>query len=609
MLVAGGAALAFYMNRTPAARADVLLHKVKKEDLYVTVTEKGTLESAENRDVVCRVRAGTKGYASTINWVIDDGSKVKKGDLLMILDSSALDDQLRAQKIVVETKYAEKIKAEKDYEITIKDNEKLVAEAENVLALAKIDLEKYTGLSFDPGLVPLAAAIGAVAALAEAGDYQQKLDDFTGQVRLAESDVEQNRERSAWAERMVKMRYMSPAQAQAERSKLESSIEKLRSLQSQRSILIQYERKKLLSDFKSKVENAQRALDKERLAAGAKEIQFDIDRRTKTSVYFQEVEKLREIEDQVAECRIYAPQDGMVVYFKQESGRFGTSTQGLIEQGAQVKEGQKMLRIPNLDRMMVNTKVHEATVGRIKGDVRVPTGFFDAVRFGMLANPDPFTRLVGHREEVLEGVRDKYRHLEHELASKGQRASVRVDARADRVLKGRVRSVSSIASQVDSWTSDVQLYQTYILIEDEVEGLKPGMTAEVTIHVDAAKEQVVAVPLQAVIGGAELGEKREVFVRTADGYAKREVTLGLYNDKMVEVRDGLQEGDEVVINPKVLLGDAKTKTRDTPAEGGEKPGKEGGPPNGKKGGKKGMKGPGGPGGPGGGPPQGGSPPQ
>ena len=45
----------------------------------------------------------------------------------------------------------------------------------------------------------------------------------------------------------------------------------------------------------------------------------------------------------------------------------------MIEQGAQVKEGQKLLRIPNLQRMQVNTKVHEAMVARIRGDVRVPT--------------------------------------------------------------------------------------------------------------------------------------------------------------------------------------------------------------------------------------------
>jgi multidrug efflux pump subunit AcrA (membrane-fusion protein) len=606
VLVVGGALLTFYMTRTPSARPDVILHKVKKEDLHVTVTEKGTLESAENKDVVCRVRAGSKGFASTINWVIDDGSKVKKGDLLMILDDSALQDQFRDQKIKVDGALAAKIQAEKAYEITIKNNEKLVAEAENVLLLAQIDLEKFFGLEFDSARTPLAAAAGALAALGEAGDYKRQLDEITGRVRQTEGDVEQNRERSAWADRMVKMKYMSPAQAQAERSRLDSSVESLRALSAQRSILIGYDRKKMHSDFRSKVENAQRALDKEKLAANATEVQAEIDRRTKTSIYFQEVEKLRDIEEQIKECRVYSPQDGMVVYFRPESSRFGTSTQGLIEQGAQVKEGQKMLRIPNLERMMVNTKVHEATVARIKGDVRVPTGIFDAFRAGLMANADPFSRMVSQRDDFLEVIREKYRQHESELASRGQRATIRVDAMSERVLKGHVRTVSAVASQADSWISDVKLYQTYVLIEDEVEGLKPDMTAEVTIHVDAAKEQVLTVPLQAVIGGAEMGVKREVFVRTPTGYDKREVTLGLYNDKMVEVRDGLHEGDEVVINPKVLLGETKTKTRDATGEGngekfakeGEKGGKKGGP-----GGKKGMGGgPGGPKGPGG-PPQ------
>jgi hypothetical protein len=72
-----------------------------------------------------------------------------------------------------------------------------------------------------------------------------------------------------------------------------------------------------------------------------------------------------------------APDDilegSMVVYFKPESGRFSGNQQGLVEQGAQVKEGQKMLRIPNLEKMQVNTKVNEAMVSRIKGEVRVPT--------------------------------------------------------------------------------------------------------------------------------------------------------------------------------------------------------------------------------------------
>jgi HlyD family secretion protein len=131
--------------------------------------------------------------------------------------------------------------------------------------------------------------------------------------------------------------------------------------------------------------------------------------------------------------------------------------------------------------------------------------------------------------------------------------------------------VAGVASQTDSWVSDVKVYQTLVQIDDVVPGLKPDMTAEVTITVDTAKEAVLTVPVQAVMGGGEMGPKREVYVKTPAGYERREVKLGLYNEKVIEIRDGLQEGDEVVTNPKVLLApDDKTKTRDDGGKNGAK---------------------------------------
>ena len=110
------------------------------------------------------------------------------------------------------------------------------------------------------------------------------------------------------------------------------------------------------------------------------------------------------------------------------------------------------------------------------------------------------------------------------------------------------------------------------------EQLKPDMTAEVTITVDTAREAVLTVPVQSIVGGTEMGGKREVFVKTATGYERKPVELGLYNEKFVEIKSGVAEGDEVVTNPKVLLGDdPAVKTRDAEPKGG------GGAPKGGKG--------------------------
>src|SRR5262245_25848066 len=124
LAVAVGAG-AWYFTRQNGDRADVITYKVKKEQLNVSVTEKGTLESAANHDIICKVRAGNKGnqgYATSIKWVIDDGTRIKPGQLLMELDDSALKDQEETQSIAVKEKYAAKVKAEKDYEIQIQKN-------------------------------------------------------------------------------------------------------------------------------------------------------------------------------------------------------------------------------------------------------------------------------------------------------------------------------------------------------------------------------------------------------------------------------------------------------------------------------------------------------
>jgi HlyD family secretion protein len=265
------------------------------------------------------------------------------------------------------------------------------------------------------------------------------------------------------------------------------------------------------------------------------------------------------------------------------------------------------MRIPDLRRMVVNTKVHEAMVSRVHGEVWQPTGFSDALRAGLLTSHDSLARVLS--QHAVTDLKEKLHEYDMEKVQDGQKARVRVEAFSDRVLPGHVKSVATVASQQDWMSADVKVYQTFVAIDESVDGLKPGMSAEVTIDIDATDEPVLALPLQAVVGGAELGPKRKVFVKTPTGAVEeREIVVGLSNEKMVEVRSGLIVGDEVVVNPRVLLGDrAKVRTagEERPEGGGEgRRGKGRG-----KGGMKGGEGPpkDGPPYPGGGYPKGGPP--
>src|ERR1700730_579400 len=82
-----------------------VFHPVQRGDLIVTLRERGTLEAVQAAEVLCRVRGkGPNKVASTIKWLVEDGAAVKRGDRLVELDDSALQDELKKQDAAVAEK-------------------------------------------------------------------------------------------------------------------------------------------------------------------------------------------------------------------------------------------------------------------------------------------------------------------------------------------------------------------------------------------------------------------------------------------------------------------------------------------------------------------------
>jgi cobalt-zinc-cadmium efflux system membrane fusion protein len=78
---------------------------------------------------------------------------------------------------------------------------------------------------------------------------------------------------------------------------------------------------------------------------------------------------------------------------------------------------------------------------------------------------------------------------------------------------------------------------------------RPGtyVTAEVDVSRDDVAVRVPKAAVQTVEG------KSVVFVRTPEGFEKREVELGRSDDDAVEVASGLKAGDELAVGNTFLL--------------------------------------------------------
>ncbi len=128
--------------------------------------------------------------------------------------------------------------------------------------------------------------------------------------------------------------------------------------------------------------------------------------------------------------------------------------------------------------------------------------------------------------------------------SVGQAVDIRLDAYdKDTVFPGKIVSINPAETIVDG----VPVYETKVVFTNISDRIRSGMTANATI-VANRRDQVLAIPAAYI--HLEKGESF-VNVLTSDKKTeKRKVTTGLRgSDSMVEITEGLAEGDRVNANP------------------------------------------------------------
>ncbi len=510
-----------------AARTDLETYPVCYEPLDRAIVVRGEVEPVQSSEIVCHVknRSRTSTYATTIKWIIEDGSLVKRGQVLVELDESVLEEERQERMVELDVARAEWILAEENYKIIDSQNQGEITAAEVAVQLADMDLRKYLQ-----------------------GDYEQLHKDIQGRLMLAESGLEMWRDRVAFSGRMAKKGYLQANQARADEARLHSARFALAKVQEELRVLQQYTRARTVTELESKLMEARISLDRVQKQAKAKEAQANTDRLTKRRIYQRRVTRLREIQVQIDKCVITAPQDGLVIYNVSDSNR--RSQLSIVAQGEPVYEGQLLMRLPNLSQMQVQVNLHEALVARVHGEVWAPSGFVDALRAALLVTPPTTTRLLN--QVALDELRSHFHDRNRRLVAGGQPALIRFDALPERVFDGHVKQVAPLATQQD-WWSDINGYQTVIAFDEPVEGLKPNMSAEVTILEDGGQGPVLTVPVQALFGSPSLGKQRKCFVWTAQGPEERTLVVGRHNEKLAEVVSGLEEGEEVILNPRALL--------------------------------------------------------
>ena len=93
-----------------------------------------------------------------------------------------------------------------------------------------------------------------------------------------------------------------------------------------------------------------------------------------------ELEKLAEIDLQIANCTIVAPKDGIVTYAHDRENWGGDEF--IVKEGAVIRERQAIIRLPDPDSMRVELNVNESLIQYVRSGLPAtisPVGMGDIV--------------------------------------------------------------------------------------------------------------------------------------------------------------------------------------------------------------------------------------
>ena len=129
-------------------------------------------------------------------------------------------------------------------------------------------------------------------------------------------------------------------------------------------------------------------------------------------------------------------------------------------------------------------------------------------------------------------------------AAPGQSTRVRHHALKDEFDGEVIR----LAPEVDPMTRTLR---AEVRVDNRERKLRPGMFVEVTMVVDR-REDVIVAPREAV---TERGGKKVVFVLNGQRVDRRDVKIGLGDDDIVEILNGVEKGERIVVRGLETLTD------------------------------------------------------
>lgn len=274
------------------------LHTVTRGELLVSITELGTLESSNNTEVKCRVRGD-----NTITFVIESGTEVAAGDVLVELETLAIEEEISER-----TKFYH------------------LAEAQVARSAADVERAKL-----------------AIAEYSE-GRFISELAALEKNLAVADSRLLNAKNRLKHSEMLSRSEYASELELEEREFALSQAESAVKLTRTQIEVLQRFTKKEELVRLQGELKAAEAT------------------HKANVERAFADKQRLARAQEELGYCTIVAERAGLVIYPTGEEWKNAPE----IEEGATVRKDQTLLLMPDLTQMQVKVGVHESVVKRVR---------------------------------------------------------------------------------------------------------------------------------------------------------------------------------------------------------------------------------------------------
>jgi HlyD family secretion protein len=305
--------------------------------LTISVLETGTIKAREQIILKNEVEGRT-----SIIFLIEEGTRVEEGELLVELDASAMEDARIDQEISVQNADAAYINARESLAVVKNQAQSDKELAELTLRFARQDLQNYVE-----------------------GIYPNELTAAENRVQEAEEVLVRAKETLRWSETLFSEKYISETELMGDRLNVTRNENSLTVAGNELKLLEEFTYYRNIEQYNSDVNQAVMALERTLAKNSADIAQAEAALTAKELEFRRQKDKMTKIVDQLSKTKVTAPAAGMVIYATSARGSW-RGNQEPLDEGQEIHERQELIYLPTTASSMADVDVHEASLEKVR---------------------------------------------------------------------------------------------------------------------------------------------------------------------------------------------------------------------------------------------------